>query len=165
MEPLIKVVRNISGQDSTTSQCLVRGKRECFGVEDEVRKVKVKGETAVWAGTYPLGLRQSPKFSKYFWTKDGINLVWHADVKNKTGYRAHDLIWVKDVPQFEYILIHWGNTDKDTDGCYIVGSAYGKVNGREGVTGSRAAYVKLYAQVVGDIGKGGQFIQYVNAAH
>ena len=31
------------------------------------------------------------------------------------------LPWVQDVPGFEYILIHTGNTDEHTSGCLLVG--------------------------------------------
>ena len=31
------------------------------------------------------------------------------------------MIWVQDVPEFEYILWHTGNTDESTAGCLILG--------------------------------------------
>ena len=33
------------------------------------------------------------------------------------------MLWVRDVPGFEYILIHTGNTDEHTAGCLIVGDS------------------------------------------
>ena len=33
------------------------------------------------------------------------------------------MLWVRDVPGFEYILIHTGNTDEHTSGCLIVGDS------------------------------------------
>ncbi|MDB5235448.1 MAG: hypothetical protein JWR44_2441, partial [Hymenobacter sp.] len=56
----------------------------------------------------------------------------------------------------------WGNTDDDTDGCYIVGSQIGAIGGQMGVLASRLAYVKLYAQVASAIRAGGQYISYLD---
>jgi len=137
---LIKVERFIFKPDWTISKVYVDGKLFCYAVEDEIRSVKVKGETAIPKGVYPLGTRWSPKFS---------------------GAYNHEMIWVKDVPNFEFILIHWGNTDDDTDGCLIVGDKIGVVKGQEGVLNSRATYLKLYNKVIDKIKDSGQKIEYV----
>jgi hypothetical protein len=151
MKDLIKVLRFKFAKDWTISKYLVDNVLFGFGVEDELRTVKVKGETAIGAGRYVLGLRQSPRFSNsYYWSDSLKKLISKKDfdlLKQKGDYRTHDLIWITGVTTHEFVLIHWGNTDDDTDGCYIVGSAIGIVNGQEGVTGSRANYVKLYQRV------------------
>lgn len=139
--PRITVKRFPSEDDWTLSEFFIDGVKKGVGVEDEKRDVKVKGETRIPAGIYELGLRQSPKFSKaYYVDKDG-NL---SQVKSDRFARLHDLIWVKNVPDFEYILWHWGNTDDDTDGCYIVGTNTDTFNGQKGVGGSRAKYAEIY---------------------
>lgn len=159
--------------DWTLSKLLVRGVLGFFGVEDERRRngVIVRGETSIPAGRYPLKLRQSPRFSTSYYTKDGVNLLlasaWaKLTPKVRAQYRPHDLIWIDPVPGFQYILLHWGNTDDDTEGCYVVGSQVGVVQTAKGpqtgVLASRAAYVKLYAQVVTAIRAGGQFITYLD---
>lgn len=165
---LITVQRYSFHKNWTISKHLISGALYGFGVEDEIRAVKVKGETAIPYGTYPLSIRQSPKFSSSFYWNDKtgklIEAKEYAALKDKTGWRQHDLIWVQNVPGFEYVLIHWGNTDLDTDGCYIVGSAVGVVKGREGVINSRKHYIRLYEKVYPSIKKGGQFITYEKAA-
>ena len=57
------------------------------------------------------------------------------------------MLWIRDVPNFEYILIHVGNTDENTDGCLLVGEG-GNTGGELRVTQSANAYAKLYQQVV-----------------
>lgn len=68
----------------------------CVTLEDAVRDVKIHGKTAIPAGRYKVVLQNSPKFGP-----DTISLL--------------------DVPGFEYIRIHGGNSVDDTDGCPLVG--------------------------------------------
>ena len=161
---LIKVQRYSFAKDWTLSRYFVQGQLTGFGVEDEIRAVKVHGETAVPFGTYSLGYRQSPKFSSSFYYNDDFNkLIEKKDylkLANKSGWRAHDLIWVKDIPNFMYVLLHWGNTDDDTDGCYIVGNKVGIIKGQEGVLESRNNYMKMYPKVYPLVKKGNYTITY-----
>ena len=135
-----------------------------YTVEDEIRNVKVAGETAIPYGKYKLGCRYSPKFSKSFLWSDTSKVLIEPKEKikysNITDWKEHDLIWVKDVPNFEYVLLHFGNTDDDTEGCLIVGKAIGVINGQEGVVNSRAYYKALYPRVYPLIRLGGQEIEY-----
>ena len=149
MKDIVFVVKRLpSEKDWTLSnfEVLSSGKKIAFGfgVEDEKRDVKVKGETRVPAGIYELDLRYSPKFSKsYYVDKDGIL----SQVKNDRFNKEHELIWIKNVPNFEFVLIHWGNTDDDTDGCYIVGSTFSTFGTQKGVGGSRSKYTEIYPKI------------------
>lgn len=138
---LIKVERFIHHSDCEISRVYVREKFFCFAIEDATRTTKIKGQTCIPVGTYDLSTRFSPKFSPRF---------------------NHDMIWVKNVPGFEYILIHTGNTISDTEGCLIVGARIGVLKGKDAVLVSKPTYLKLYAMVIADIKKGGQKIQYVS---
>ena len=68
----------------------------CYTLEDPVRDVKIPGETAIPAGRYRVTLENSPKFGP-------------------------DTITLHNVPDFQYIRIHAGNTVDDTEGCPLVG--------------------------------------------
>jgi|TARA_A100001037_G_scaffold4950_1_gene4890 hypothetical protein len=105
-------VLRISSQEDSTSGILfetTNGKRTfmCYTIEDEQRDVKVWGETRIPAGTYKLKLRTEGGFHSRYTGKYGD---WHKG-----------MIWVQDVPGFEYILWHTGNTDESTAGCLILG--------------------------------------------
>lgn len=119
----ILVERMEQGTDYTIGKLYINGEFKCFTIEDEYRKVKVKGETRIPEGTYRVGTRWSPTFSP------------------KTN---HEMLWVKDVPGFEFILIHTGNTDDDSSGCLIVGKRLGSLNNQRAVLDSKAAYNEIY---------------------
>lgn len=94
---------------------------------EEIKKSKKAGETAIPTGTYKVRMDiVSPKYSKSSWY-----------VKNCNGARMPRL---KDVPGYDGVLIHAGNTAKDTEGCILVGK--NDVKGM--VTKSKDYFLKLY---------------------
>jgi len=77
----------------------------CYTCEDMVRgngdpktvvQWKVKGDSAIPYGIYPLKFTWSEKFGKNVWE-------------------------ICNVPGFKGIRIHAGNTEKDTEGCILLG--------------------------------------------
>ncbi len=78
---------------------------------------------------------------------------FHEKYLRKFGSTFHKgMLWIKNVPGFEYILIHIGNTEKDTAGCVLVGSTRNVVTGTVG--SSEVAYRKLYPVVLAAIQRG-----------
>lgn len=136
------------------------------GVEDEFRAVKVKKETRIPAGEYEMILTDSPKFSGEYYRDDQGNLIRAKDRKTeeqKQKYKwPHELITVSNVKNFDRILWHWGNTDDDTDGCYLVGSVFGKTKGQDGVLNSRKKYTEIYPVIWRAIKKGKVTVQYID---
>lgn len=74
--------------------------------KDEIAKVKVYGKTAIPTGTYVVDMNTvSPKFGKRSWAQP-----YEGKVPR-----------LQDVPGYEGVLIHPGNTADDTSGCILVG--------------------------------------------
>ena len=92
---------------------------------EEVKKVKVAGATAIPSGEYDVVLVVSPS------------------MKGKPYAQQYEgrFPCLLNVPGFEGILIHPGNTDKDTRGCLLVGDYDPSAPDR--VTGSVTAYEDL----------------------
>lgn len=82
----------------------------------EISKIKIKKETAIPTGTYKVTITYSNRFKK-------------------------NMPLINNVKGFEGIRIHSGNTDKDTEGCILVG--FNKVKGN--VINSRDTYNKLFS--------------------
>lgn len=100
----------------------VDGAFVCYSIENPDRPEKIKGITAIPEGTYKVGRRISPHF--------GVMVPW-----------------IMNVPNFQYVLIHWGNTVKDTEGCLVVGLRIGSLENQRAVLDSKQAWDKLSAMI------------------
>lgn len=130
----LKVIRYNDNSESTLGLLFIDGKFECYTLEDEYREVKVKHDTRVPEGTYNVEYR----------TEGGF----HERYKSRYGASHYGMLWVKNVPNFEYILIHSGNNDDHTSGCLLVGNTSNNNNINDGFIGdSRTAYKNMYAKV------------------
>ena len=142
----LEVLRFSSQSDSTNGLLfdVTEGKRRflCYTLEDEHREEKVKGETRVPAGTYRITLRKVGGF--------------HGRYLKKYGEMHKGALWVRDVPNFEYILIHTGNTDEHTAGCLLLGDSqqanFGDSNGFVG--SSVNAYKRVYPPIAAALESG-----------
>lgn len=93
----LKLTRTWPDAACTIGTLSVDGVMECYTLEDVVRTgPKVFGQTAIPAGTYGVIITFSPHFQR-------------------------DLPLLVDVPNFEGVRIHPGNTAADTEGCILVG--------------------------------------------
>lgn len=94
---------------------------------EEIKRIKKKSITAIPTGTYQVLMNViSPKYSTKEWF-----------LKNCNQGRMPRL---KNVPGFDGILIHPGNSATDTDGCILVG----KNNAKGKVTNSKEYFLNLY---------------------
>jgi hypothetical protein len=57
--------------------------------------------------------------------------------------RGYELFEVTGVPNRSNIEIHIGNTPHDTEGCILVGTDFGKLEGREAVLHSKPAFQRF----------------------
>ena len=122
----IKVIRNILTSEYTVGKLYIDEEYMCDTIEDRYRKIKKKedkvyGTTAIPCGHYPVLLDFSSKYSK---------MMPH----------------ILDVPFFEGIRIHPGNSDEDSLGCILVGEYMPGVAGGW-VANSRKAYSKVFDKI------------------
>jgi hypothetical protein len=121
---VITIKRLYKTDTSIIGELLVNGIFECFTLEDIERPVKIKGETAIPKGTYRVIINESNRFKR-------------------------QLPLLLNVPGFEGVRIHSGNSNHDTEGCILVGQTRNK----NYIGQSRKAFDKLFKkmQVVKDI--------------
>jgi hypothetical protein len=87
-------------------ELFIDGESYCYTVEDAIRKVKLEGKTAIPRGLYEVVLTRSPRAAR--------GGLW-------TPWPDFALPLLVNVPGFEGIRVHSGNTAEDTEGCIIVG--------------------------------------------
>lgn len=96
----LKLIRKTFTATSTIGMLFINDQEKmfCYTLEDTVRGpgVKIPGRTAIPSGRYEVIIDFSNRFQR-------------------------EMPHVLNVPNFEGIRIHKGNTDKDTEGCILLG--------------------------------------------
>jgi len=115
----LEVKRKIFTDKSTIGELYIDGVFECYTLEDVVRKgPKVHSATAIPTGTYKVIVNMSNRFKRL-------------------------LPLLLNVPEFEGVRIHSGNTDADTEGCILLG----QTKGVNIITNSRVAFDKFFNKI------------------
>jgi len=92
----LTVKRTTATKRSTMGELYINGKFECYTLEDVERAEKIKGQTAISKGRYEVKITMSNRFKK-------------------------ELPILLNVPNFEGVRIHSGNTSEQTEGCILLG--------------------------------------------
>ena len=138
----IKLIRISSQVDSTSGVLFIDDEFACYTLEDEQREVKVYGETAIPLGTYDIKFRNVGGFNDRY--------------KKRFAGLHVGMLELQDVPNFQFILIHCGNTDENTAGCILLGdSQENNLLMKDGFIGkSTQAYKRVYKQISDELVKG-----------
>jgi hypothetical protein len=142
MEILIQ--REPSTLNSTAGTLIVDGVVECFTLEDVVREMpgkpvstwKLAGKTAIPTGAYQVIIDFSNRFQR-------------------------PMPHVLNVPGFDGVRIHSGNTAADTEGCILLGK---QRNGLDDVIESRVAFAEFFPKLQAAINRGEQVSITIAAA-
>ena len=133
---IIQVNRFKKTNNSTISTVTIDGIFQCYFLEDKdrgltqdmtlekIQELKIKGKTAIPAGSYQVIITWSNRFKR-------------------------NLPLVKNVPGYDGIRIHPGNTSNDTDGCLLLGTEAKE----DMVLNSREAFAALLAKIESVINK------------
>lgn len=124
MNATLTIKRKPSANGCTIGELFYNGKFFCYTLEDVVRPAgaaKVPGATAIPAGTYPVSIERSPTF-------------------RMLTPRLHE------VPGFEGVLLHVGNSAADTRGCILVG--FSKLPSNVKIYKSEDAFQALMAKLL-----------------
>ena len=115
---VIQIKRLYKTNNSTIGELYIDGVFECYTLEDKEREIKIKSETAIPKGKYKVIINKSNRFKKL-------------------------LPLLLNVPNFEGVRIHPGNTNHDTEGCILTGTTKGK----DFIGNSRIAFSRLFRKM------------------
>jgi|SRR5215471_13493386 len=106
---LIRLSRTQSNALSTIGELAIDGDEPiCLTLEDAFHVPKIPGSTRIPAGRYRVTFRTEGKHD--------------SDYLKRFGADFHKgMLWIRNVPDFEFILIHCGNEIGDTLGCVLIG--------------------------------------------
>ena len=112
----LRLVRVTDNNGATLGVLTINDKAEMLTLEDPWQ-LNERNISCIPEGRYRIRNHNSPRFGKTY--------------------------IVDDVPERSHILIHAGNTPKDTQGCILVGLQYGELNNQPAVLASRSAFDKF----------------------
>ncbi|WP_342251690.1 DUF5675 family protein [Campylobacter jejuni] len=102
---------------------------ECFSLEEDKEGLESGKDLRIPEGNYNLKRHSPSRFE---------NTLRSITKKDDTMINVYN----DEVPSSRAILIHWGNADKDTQGCILLGLT--KDNNNESVGQSRQACKEFY---------------------
>lgn len=121
--------RMIFTDKSTIGELWTDNRFLCYTLEDTCRQKKIPGVTAIPAGRYEIKMLPSAHFKQ-------------------------DLPHLLNVQNYTNIMLHWGNSPTDTDGCLLLGLS----KGEDYIYESRAACNEVFPVIARKLSEGPTFI-------
>jgi len=145
---IITVARYNDNGRNTIGKLFLNSAFECYTLEDTYRQQKVRGVTRIPSGIYRVTLR----------TAGGM----HSRYSQRFDYHR-GMLWIRNIPDYEWVYFHIGNYAKDTQGCPLVGRDW-IINqyGERMITYSRVTYEAFYKKVVDTAQNGHVFAQFID---
>jgi hypothetical protein len=110
--------RDCYSNQATIGELTIDGTFECYTLENAMGNLTATGKSCIPSGTYNIVDYASPKFG------------FHVPL-------------LQNVPGYDAIEIHPGNTEEDTLGCILVGLA----RNTDSIGQSRPAFNSLYSKI------------------
>ncbi|EAI3529149.1 DUF5675 family protein [Campylobacter coli] len=131
----IKIIRRYTGKTCVIGKFKVFNDDdklllECFSLEEDKEGVERNKDLRIPEGIYDLKRHSPSRF------ENTLRSITKKDDDTMIN------VFNEKVPFDRHILIHWGNTDKDTQGCILLGLT--KDNNNESVGQSRQACKEFY---------------------
>ncbi|ECL2723304.1 hypothetical protein FSR01_09300 [Campylobacter coli] len=131
----IKIIRRYTGKTCVIGKFKVfddddKLLLECFSLEEDKEGVERNKDLRIPEGIYDLKRHSPSRF------ENTLRSITKKDDDTMIN------VYNDEVPASRAILIHWGNTDKDTEGCILLGLT--KDNNNESIGQSRQACKEFY---------------------
>jgi len=134
---IIDLLRYKNRMNGTLGMLMINGQFSVYSLENGIYQRRIP------TGIYQITLRTWGGF--------------HNRYKKKFDFHK-GMLWIRNIPNFKYILIHIGNTITDTEGCVLTG-IISNSNGYS-INDSAVAYEKFYKTVIQSFDK--KELVYIN---
>jgi hypothetical protein len=129
----VTVLRYLDDGNTTLGLLYVGSAFFCYTLEDSHRDKKVAGITRIPEGRYPLSLNAN------------LTELTQRYRKRFPWFDYH--IEIKDVPDFDLVYLHIGNSHRDTRGCLLLADGVNAGSPEKLVTHSQRAFERFYRTV------------------
>lgn len=143
-----RIIRVAQGMQSTLSHLYINGLFACYLLEDSIRDNKIPGQTCIPTGVFQLSLNKTA----------GMHFRYHKEYP----LMHKGMVEIDNLPNFDLVFFHKGNTHLDTKGCPLIGHYWIKVDDDFQVMLSGFAYRQVYPKLVEQILKGNSQIVIEN---
>ncbi|MDO6436134.1 DUF5675 family protein [Cyclobacterium sp. 1_MG-2023] len=129
-EALVTILRYVDDGNTTLGMLFIEKKFFAYTLEDTHRDEKIPGGTRIPEGYYKLGINEnlSPLTQRY---------------RNRFNWFKYH-IEIKDIPNYDKVYVHIGNTHKDTEGCILIADGVNAANPEKMILQSQKAYERFY---------------------
>ncbi|HSI74346.1 MAG TPA: DUF5675 family protein [Lunatimonas sp.] len=129
----ITVLRYIDDGQTTLGLMFLQGKFFAYTLEDTHQDEKIRGNTRIPQGVYPLELNRNVT---------GLTQTY----RNKFAWFDFH-VEIKEIPNFDRVYIHIGNTHVDTMGCILIADGVNAADPQKMITHSRMAFERFYKTI------------------
>jgi Ca2+/Na+ antiporter len=129
----LTVLRYIDDGQTTLGLLFLQGKFFAYTLEDTHQDEKIRGNTRIPEGVYPLELNRNVTGLTQTYRNRFPWFDFHVEIKN--------------IPDFSLVYIHIGNTNVDTMGCILIADGVNAADTQKMITHSRKAFERFYKTI------------------
>ncbi|SHN30278.1 hypothetical protein SAMN04488057_11815 [Cyclobacterium lianum] len=129
----LTLLRYMDDGYTTLGLLFIEGQFFAYTLEDTHRDEKVSGNTRIPAGRYPLS-----------YNRNLTDLT--RRYRNRFPWFEYH-IEIMDIPNYDLVYIHIGNTHQDTRGCILLADGVNAASPEKMVSYSRKAYERFYRSI------------------
>lgn len=129
-DALVTILRYVDDGNTTLGLLFIEKKFFAYTLEDTHRDEKIPGGTRIPEGHYKLSINESlsPLTQRY---------------RNRFNWFSYH-IEIKEIPNYDKVYVHIGNTHKDTEGCILIADGVNAANPEKMILQSQKAYERFY---------------------
>lgn len=129
----VTVLRYLDDGTTTLGLLYLGNRFFCYTLEDSHRDLKIPGQTRIPEGRYPLSFNGNLTELTQRYRNRFPWFEFHIEIKN--------------IPNFDLVYLHIGNSHQDTRGCILLADGVNAGSSEKMVSQSQRAYERFYRSI------------------